>query len=181
MTALLPAGRYLVVVLALMAAAAPTARAQSCTSPYPGTCTVAGTATITVAKVMAFQLSTSSTAAPAPSPDDYVQGHNETAGPVITLRANSPWSLSVSAGTPLWSAQSNGGAAPRVDKPAEDLLWTVTAGSGYVPLTTAGATVASGMQTNDATISLYYRILHAIETDAPGTYELDVVLTVVTP
>jgi hypothetical protein len=157
------------------------AAAQTCTAPSPGTCVAPSSASLTIGKVMQFQLSAAGTTAPTPTYADYVQGYNETTGPTITVRANTPWTLSVSAGTALWSAQSTGSATPRPDKPAADLQWSQTSGSGYVGLTTAGVTVATGTATAGTTIPLYYRILYALDLDTPGRYSLDVVVTVVTP
>ena len=162
--------------------AAPTrGGAQTCTAPYRSSCAVPSSASVTIGKVMQFQLSAGSTTAPSPTYADYVQGYNETDGPTVTVRANTPWTLSVSAGTTLWAAQSTGTATPRTDKPASDLQWSRTSGSGYAGLTTTGVTVASGGATAGATIPLHYRILYALALDTPGRYSLDVVLTVVTP
>lgn len=173
--------RPLLGALVLATATTRIVHAQTCTAGYPGSCVVAGTATMTVAKVMSFSLSATSITAPTPTYGDYVQGYNETAGPLITIAANAPWSVSLSAATSLWTAQVVAGASPRLDKPAADLLWTRTPGSGYVPLSPVATALTSGTATTATTIPLYYRILYELDRDAPGTYTMDVVVTAVTP
>ena len=174
-------GRAALVALALVGLAGRIAAAQTCTAGYPGSCVVAGSATITIPKVMSFSLSAGTTTAPTPTYADYLQGYNETAGPVVTVSANTAWTVSLSAGTALWSATANGTATPRADKPSADLLWTRTAGSGWAGLTTTSATLASGTAASAVAIPLYYRVLYSLALDTPGTYSLDVVVTVVTP
>ena len=171
----------LAAALGLACLVAPRAGAQTCQAGYPGTCTIAGSATVTIAKVVSLQVSPASTTAPTPTSSDYTQGYNDAGGPVITVRSNTPWSVSINAATPLWSALPNGGAVPRANKPAADLLWTKTSGSGYVPFSTTAATIASGLRTTGTTVPLFYRVLYAITLDSPGIYSMDVVVTVVTP
>lgn len=172
------AWRTAFVVAALLLPAA--VRAQTCTTVPPGACTALTSASMTIPAVI--QVVVSPGAGPQPATlADFEAGHDQFAGPVITVSANTAWALSISAVSPVWSATSSfPGVAARADKPAADLLWSLDATS-FAPLDVAGRQIASGIATSAAVSALTWRVLYDLMLDTPGEYAITVLFTVTAP
>jgi len=99
-----------------------------------------------------------------------------TTGPSFTVSANRAYKVQISAG----GATFTGGAYL---KPAGDLLWSNTNGSGYVSLSqTPADMVAAGTPTTaSAPVTVYYSTKYSLANDIPGTYSIDVKFTLVAP
>lgn len=168
---------------------APAAAQLSCDATNPPaapTCDVALTASASVTTLM--RLSTNVSALPFTSPtiveydltasapgNDGLPGPYT--GPVVTVKSNRPWTLSVKAQGSYWSLTPSGPARPDAGKPAEDLLWSLNTATGFVPLTTTAATVASSATGSTATHAVHHRVKWFYAVDVPGDYALTVVYT----
>jgi hypothetical protein len=137
--------------------------------------------TITIANTFEMSLSNATTALSTPTTSTYNAGFAEDAGPTATIRSNAPWTLSISALTPTWSAVNTEIEPARVNKPASDLAWGLSSLGPFTDLTTNPVQVGSGPRTLAATISLFYRTRYQWDLDTPGIYSLPVVFTIVAP
>jgi hypothetical protein len=137
--------------------------------------------TITIANTFEMSLTSTTTALSTPTTATYNTGFSEDAGPTAVIRSNAPWTLSISALTPAWSAVNTEAEPARVNKPAADLGWAVTSLGPFTDLTISPVQVASGPRTLASTISLFYRTRYQWDLDTPGIYSLPVVFTVVAP
>ena len=158
--------------------------AQTQCTANPANCsTPAGSLqiTITIAKTFQMSLTSTTTALSTPTTATYNAGFAEDAGPTATIRSNAPWTLSISALTPTWSAVNTEAEPARVNKPASDLSWAVSSLGPFTNLTINPVQVASGPRTLASTISLFYRTLYQWDLDTPGIYSLPVVFTIVAP
>lgn len=173
----------IVVALLALAGAARPARAQTtCTAPLPGSCTVSASASLTIGGVVLLSVTTATSALAAPTEADYDAGFAATTGPVITVMANTPWSLQLASTAAQWSATSTvPGIAAWTAKPASDLLWGTTAAGPWTGASTAGATLASGGRTAGTTIPLFYRTRYGWTTDTPGSYSLTLMVSITAP
>ena len=173
--------RLVVLAAALAALAAPVrAGAQSCFANSPGQCSATTSASLTVPAVIHVLLTPASTTTPA-SVADFEAGHGSIGGSLLTVRANTAWALSISASSPLWVATTTiPGSAPRADKPAGDLLWSIDA-VAFTPLDMTARQLAAGAATNGFVRTLSYRVLYSLLLDTPGRYEMTVLLTVTAP
>jgi hypothetical protein len=136
---------------------------------------------INIGTIYDLSLSTSLTDLPVPTPAIYDAGYADTNGPVATIRSNAPWSLSISALTPTWSAVNTGADPARPDKPASDLAWSVTSGGPFTDLATSPAQVAAGNATAGQVVTLFYRTRYLWAVDTPGSYSLQIVFTIASP
>lgn len=168
-------------VVAVVAVALPgTARAQSCTVNSPGQCPATTSASLTIPAVIQVLLAPVASSTPA-SAADFEAGHGSVGGSLLTVSANTAWALSISAASSLWLATATiPGSAPRADKPAEDLLWSID-GTTFTPLEMTTRPLAAGAATNAFVRTLSYRVLYSLLLDAPGRYEVTVLLTVTAP
>jgi hypothetical protein len=157
--------------------------AQQCTANgAPASCGTAGSVSMTAGRVVRLQLSTSSTALTAPTTADFDAGFNATTGPTLTVSANAPWTLSLRASSPVWTATNTAPGAPaRIDKPAGDLNWSIASSGAFSVLTTSDATMLTGTATANIGTTLYFRTLYDWALDTPGNYSLSVVLTLTSP
>jgi hypothetical protein len=98
-----------------------------------------------------------------------------TTGPTFTVSANRNYKVQISAATAAF-------AGPYA-KPAGDLLWSNTNGSGYVALSqTPADMVAAGTPTTaSAPVGVFYSTKYNITNDVPGSYSIDVKFTLVAP
>jgi hypothetical protein len=153
---------------------------QACSVNSPGQCATNTTATLTVPAVIQVLVSPATPSMPA-SIADFEAGYGTLDGTLLTVSANTPWALSISAATPAWLATTTlPGTAARPDKPAEDLLWSVDDAS-FTPLDMTARQLASGLATNAFMRTLTYRVLYSLLLDTPGRYEMTVLLTVTAP
>lgn len=171
----------LVLMLSLaVLALANRADAQSCTTVPPGSCGANTSASMTIPAVIQIVVSSGSGPQPA-TLAEFETGHGDFAGPVVTVSANTPWALSISAATPLWSATSTfPGVTARADKPASELRWSVGAAS-FTPLDVSAQQLATGPRTNAAVSALTWRVLYDLTLDTPGDYAMTVLFTVTSP
>lgn len=174
---------HLLLVVVLVLGAGRGARAQACTvNSGAGTCPIAISVQVTAPKVVRLTVSPASITLTSPTATDFDNGYAATTGPVVTVNANTPWTVSMRAGAALWTATSTvPGVTARANKPSTDLQWSTSAGGTFTGFTTTNVTLASGIRTSAAATSLYYRTLHAWTLDTPGDYSLAVILTVVAP
>ena len=155
-------------------------RAQSCGVNAPGQCPATTSASLTMPAVIRVLLVPAATSTPA-SVADFEAGHGTIGGSLLTVSANTAWALSISAASSMWLATTTvPGSAPRADKPAEDLLWSID-GTAFTPLEMTTRQLASGPATNGFVRTLSYRVLYSLLLDTPGRYEMTVLLTVTAP
>ena len=138
---------------------------------------------ITIGRAVELSLSSASTALTQPSVADYDIGYVTTVGPTGTVRANVPWSLSISTGSATWNAVNTQTEPARTNKPASDLAWSLVAGGPFTDLSTTPVTMFSGNCTTDSGVTgtLYYRTRYDWTLDTPGTYSIQVILTITSP
>lgn len=155
----------------------------TCTRNGQGTCVLGNDAThavrITITRAIRLESTASSVALAQPSGLDYDAGFGLTVGPVLTMKANSSWAVTLRATQPLWTASP---APARADKPVGDLQWGLAAAGTFTDLSTTAATIASGgVGTNGTVIPLHFRVKYAWLLDAPGAYSLPLQITVTSP
>ena len=93
--------------------------------------------------------------------------------PNVKVVANKAFQVSIAAATTNFSV-----APATVSKPASDVEWAQSGTPGaFLGLTTAGATVMSGIGTPDTNRNLTFQSRWAFERDKPGSYTLVVTLT----
>jgi hypothetical protein len=167
----------------LVLATGRSAGAQACTiNGGAGTCTIPISVQVTAPKVVRLTVSPASITLTSPSATDYDNGYAASTGPVVTVNANTPWTVSMRAGAALWTATNTVPGVPaRASKPSTDLQWSTSAGGTFSGFTTTNVTLASGGVTNAAATSLFYRTLYSWTADTPGNYALPVIITVVAP
>ncbi len=168
-------------ILSLAALALPVgAEAQSCTTVPPGSCGANTSASMVIPAVI--QILVASGSGPQPvTLADFESGHGEFAGPVVTVSANTPWALSISAAAPFWTSTSTlPGVTARADKPAAELQWSLGAAS-FTPLEVSAQQIAMGGRTNAALSALSWRVLYDLTLDTPGDYAMTVLFTVTSP
>jgi len=152
------------------------AQAQSCTTSP--SCSVNASVSVTVPQILRLTLSTTSATLTAPTETDFDAGHLQEAGASLTatVKSNKPWNLSVKSNAANWDT------APW-SKPASDLQWSKTNGSGYAGLTTGAANVYSANQgaTGNGLTSFFFNTLYSYANDVPGAYSITVIFTVTAP
>jgi hypothetical protein len=157
---------------------------SSCTrNGTSGSCTIGNNATysirLTITRAVRLELSgTGGVALNAPTADDFVAGVGQTTGPIVTVKSNSAWTVSLRSTNLLWTGV---GPWARTDKPVGELRWATAPAGSYVPMTTAPATVLSGAATAGTNVTLYFRVTYAFLSDPPGTYSLPLVLLITSP
>lgn len=165
-----------------LAAAPGVARAQLCTATLNaaggGNCSVNTTAALTIGTVATLSLSSITTVLTPPTDTDYALGFVRSTGPSATIKANSTWTLQISATGTFWTASAGAWAT----KPIGQLQWSTTALTGpFTPVTNTGATIKSGSATASSAVSVFYQTLYAYSTDLPGNYSVAVTFTLVSP
>lgn len=151
------------------------ADAQTCSA---NPCTVPLTGSMSVNSVGTIALGAATTTLDAPRAADFQVGSRDTPGPTATVKANTGVRIVLSSTSATWTR--NAGAST---KPVGDLQWATTAGGAYVALTTGLSTtnLLSTAATAGASQQVFYRTLWKWTQDAPGTYALPVVFTLVSP
>jgi hypothetical protein len=151
-------------------------------SGFGGNCVIGDNATyainLTITRAVRLALSASSIALNAPMPDDYDAGFGQTAGPVLTVKANSTWSLSIRVTQATWTASP---APARANKPAAELRWGTSAAGPFTNFTTTAVTMQSGAASAGTIIPLHFRVAYAWLLDTPGNYSLPVQITLTSP
>lgn len=201
--------RLLIPALVLLALApvGTTAAAQTtCTATAPSanpTCSTTLNAQVTVAHLLQLTVSTSTptvlappvatsydSSAAAATPDQYPVGAT---GPVLTVKANRGWQLTVKANTAQFTFTKDATyglcrpgdgnttcplSSTTLGKSAADLAWSTNATSAFAGLSTTAASISSNAAGSSAQYTIYFRTKWLYATDVPGTYVLPVVYTV---
>jgi hypothetical protein len=160
------------------------AYAQTNCTAVPTQCSPASgplTISITIGRAVHFAISPGNTALTAPTAASYDAGFVETNGPTATVRANAPWSLSISAAASTWTAVNTQTEPARTNKPASDLQWATTLGGPFTDLAMTPASVASGPRTTGTAVTLFYRTKYGWMLDTPGNYALRIVFSITSP
>lgn len=163
------------------------ANAQTCASPSSGPvtgCAFTSTGTLTVNTAASMSLSGAITGVVttlgAPGAADFAAGSKVTAGPRLTVKANTQVHVTIAASEASW--RRNGTLT--VAKNANQLAWGAALAGPFTPVTTGtGATVLS-TAASDGTASfldLFYRMQLSYTTDVPGTWTLPLVFTLTAP
>ena len=155
----------------------------TCTRNGQGTCMIGDDAThairITITQAIRLESTSGAVSLSSPSGLDYDAGFGLTTGPVLTMKSNIPWTVTLRATQPLWTASP---APARADKPVTDLQWGVAATGPFTDLSIAATTIATGAAgTNGTVIPLHFRVKYAWMLDSPGTYSIPLQLTVTSP
>ena len=157
-------------ILALLALVSVPASAQ-CSG---GSCTV--TISMPVAQVLRLTLSSTTTNLGNPTPADFTTGYKDATGPIVTVKANRAWHVSVS-GTAARFTYT--GSLGNPNKPVGDLGWGTSSGSYPNNLGTP-ATFASGTP-GITSRTIYFRTQWHLTTDVPGNYQAVVAFTLSAP
>ena len=172
----------LLLVLALMSAA-PAAAQETCQRNGAGSCTAGNTAAIslnvTITRAIRMSLGSSAISLTAPGASEFDAGFGQTAAPILQIKSNAPFSVSIRSTQPLWTASPT---PARNNKPASDLQWAVAVGGPFTDLTTLGATIITGAAgTAGTVIPLQFRVKYAWLLDTTGSYSLPLQLTLTSP
>jgi len=180
--------RKMFAVAVLTAAIARTSAAQSCsiasTSAPPLSCTVTSTHSLTMPSLLSLTMagftSGSSMTLNAPADiSDFTAGNTITVptnGPTFTVKSNRAYKVQISAAANAFTTGTG------YAKPAADIGWSTTSGSGYVALSTTAADIVSGGATaGSSSVGLFYQTTYRLLQDVPGGYSLDVKFTLVAP
>ncbi len=171
-------------VACAVAMSAQVAAAQSCsitsTAASPPNCTVTSTHSLTMPSLLTLTMSgfTSGTNETLNAPTtmaDYTAATIQmpTTGPTFVVQANRGYKVQISAAAAAFS-----GAA--YAKPASDLAWSTSAGGTFVGLSTTPADITTGVATmGSPSVGLFYKTTYNFTQDVPGTYNLNVVFTLV--
>lgn len=173
--------------VAAIAAAAPSARAQTCsissTAASPTPCTITSTHSLTMPSLLSltmagFTSGTSMTLAAPSSMADFSSATTvqiPTTGPTFTVKSNRPYKVQISAAAAAFTGTSYA-------KPASDVAWSTSAAGTFSPLSTTAADVSSqNASDGSSTVGLFYKTTYDFAQDVPGTYSLDVKFTLVAP
>jgi len=173
--------RRLLLLLALVVAGHPLA-AQLCATANGianASCSGNVASSLTIPILIRLTIDDTSTTVTPPTEAIYDVGHTTvpSTGPVVTIKTNNNWTLLIRAGAATWTG--TGGA--RATKPAGDLLWRTSSGTGGTALTTSNLTVTSGSRGATNSVSFFYNTNWTWGTDTPGTYSLAVIFTATAP
>lgn len=171
-------------IIALMLAPAMLRAQGSCTyGAFNGSCQLGDNTTyainITVTRAVRLALSATSIALDAPMPADFDAGFGQTAGPQLTVKSNSTWSISIRSTQATWTAS---GPSARANKPTSDLRWATNPAGPFTNLSTTATTMqVSAAPSAGTVVPLHFRVAYAWTLDTPGTYSLPVQVTVTSP
>lgn len=163
------------------------------TSPAPAapSCSRVTTATATVAHILRLQLSSLTTAMLAPDMPQFDSSRVATSldqlplttGPVVTIKSNRAWDLKIVAASATFTFIPDAVYQVRrqTGKPASDLAWSTSPGSGFAPLSSSTPAELLSSSTGGAytQFTVYYRTRWNYATDVPGTYGLNISYTLV--
>jgi hypothetical protein len=143
-------------------------------------CTVS--ITMPVGDVMRMTLSATNSALGTPGESDFTAGFRDVSGSsgTVTVKANRAFRVQVSGGSTLFSYS---GSLANPSKPASDLVWAATAAGRSTSTNNLGATgtLLSASATAGTAQSIFLRTKWAFNRDVPGTYSVNVVLTLTAP
>jgi hypothetical protein len=161
----------------------PSSSFAQCEIGSPGAqCDQQATVAMTIGRVIQLQMAPTSTALTEPTPAHFDAGFNSTTGPVLTVSANSAWTLRMQAATAVWGATNTSPGEPaRTDKPAANLRWSRVAAGPFVAMRTNNVTLTNAAATASNVTTLFYRTNYSWLLDTPGIYTLGIVLTLTSP
>lgn len=169
-----------IVIGLALAAAVPASAQNSCSGS--GSCTATATATVAVPVLVSLQVGNSGTITlTAPDGAALTAGQVDDNGPAITVKANRSWTLTLATSSGAnWSYTGTDGGV----KPISDFLWS-TDNSTFTAISGTAATIATGVKTNSATPTLYFRTLYPNDYSdarvAAGSYSIGLTFTLTAP
>lgn len=177
--------RSLVTLVALVVLAATPLRAQCSTSGMSGagttrTCsfTVAAPNPTSYFNPMLLDLTvTAASSIGTMTTADVVAGRSSAKAMTLSVRGNRSWVVTAS-GPATWTAS---GAGARTNKPASDLRWSTTSTGSGTGLSVTPATVFSGDAGETVSRTLYWWTQLSWTGDPPGSYSIEVTLTLTAP
>lgn len=174
--------RYVASGLVLALAAAPLAGQGTCEVNNQASCVAAGSAaqgiSVTITSVARLSVPLGDIVLPVPGVGSYDAGLGVAGSVSLTVQANVPWAVAISAATATWTGSP---ASARQNKPAGDAQWAIAAGGPFTDVTTVAATIQSGVATGAGVVTLFIRPRLDWTTDAPGSYTLPLQLTLTAP
>jgi hypothetical protein len=181
----------LLVAMSGRGAAAQTACDAVSPAPDNPTCGRISVTTASVPHILRLELSTLNTPMAPPDVEQFDSTRVAstpdqlplTTGPVVTVKANRPWRLTVEAVEPTFTFTPDPlyQLGHPTGKPASDLTWSVTQGTGFRPLDAASPqeVASSATRGSYAQYTMYYRTRWRYDVDVPGTYALSVSYTII--
>lgn len=149
-----------------------------------GTCNLPVSASVTVPALVAMSTGSGAITLTAPTADDLVAGQVTESVPLeLTVRSNRSWRLQIhTTAAANWTYVGTDAGV----KPISDLEWSTDPAGAFTAITgTAADVVTAQPRTNGATQEIYFRTLYSNDfTDArnaPGTYTIPLVFTLVAP
>jgi hypothetical protein len=103
---------------------------------------------------------------------DMLGGTSEQAGPLLDVKSNRPFVVTIAAATPTFGPAAKLGS---------DVGWALSAGGPYTPLSTTGVTVLTLSSGGLVSQPLHFRILWDLAGDGPGEYLLELLVTIASP
>ncbi|MEX2181962.1 MAG: hypothetical protein WD771_07965 [Gemmatimonadaceae bacterium] len=164
-------------------APAPSLAQGSCQINGFGTpCTVGGDAThsisLTITEATRLTVASSTVALPVPTDASYNAGVGDAVQLQYNVASNTSWAATISTSATYWTASP---ISARQDKPAADLQWSTTLNGTYVDLSSTPTALSSGTATAGVMPSIFFRSKFAWLTDAPGSYQILVQVTLTAP
>lgn len=171
-----------VVAAAALSLAAPVGAQDSCQRQGTGSCTAGNSAAvalnITITRAIRMSLASGTVQLDAPTGLEFDAGFGQTAAPVLQVKSNTPWTLSLRTTQTLWTASP---APARANKPSTELEWGVAVAGPFTPVSTTATTIFTGTATAGTIIPLQFRVRYAWLLDTPGAYSLPLQLTLAAP
>lgn len=154
----------------------------TCTANGIATCAITPSASsainITVTSAARVTLASSTVSLPQPNEVSYNTGFGAPGSVQFEVRSNAPWTVSISSSATLWTATP---LSARQNKPRSDLQWATVLGGPYTDMTGTNANLATGTATNSSIQTLFLRSRYAWATDRPGTYSIQLQVTLTAP
>jgi hypothetical protein len=153
--------------------------AQNCNANGANSnCTVTRPISMITQRSIRMSLSSTTTTLTAPLATAYDAGFQDTNGPTVTVQANTPWRVQISATAATFTGT---GRPARHNTPRADLLWAVAPATPTTPMSATATTIGTGGPTNGTVLPVIYRTLWGWTIDTPGTYTLSITYTLITP
>lgn len=169
------------------------AQATYCDAVSPAnqpSCARTSVVTAVVAQILRLELNTLNTPMAPPDIPQFdssrvAQSPDQlplTVGPIVTVRANRPWRVTVEATAPqfVFSPDPLYQLSHPTGKAASDLNWSVSQSSGFRPLTAEGPQELASNASRGSFVqyTVYYRTRWRYDVDVPGTYALNISYTI---
>ncbi len=169
--------------LGLLAALGRPAAAQlTCEVNGIATCATTASASsainITVTSAARVTVSSSTVTLPQPNETSYNTGFGGAGSVQFEVRSNAAWTVSISSSSTLWTGTP---LTAWQNKPRSDLQWATAVGGPYTDMTGTNASLATGTATNSTIQTLFLRSKYSWATDRPGTYSIQLQVTLTAP